>query len=159
MGWDGMRWDEMGWEIILKYYKCRFMALRSSGMLPPPLWQILQKQPAELWRSAEVKPRLLRLSMLWLMRWLNSAHLLCYRLTAWIMHAFLHLCPHKRWRTLGWRMWKNINSGPIAFLLHLYCIIHDEMCGLFLTSLQTYNSPITVHLRALYKGVIIIIFF
>lgn len=145
MEWDGMRWGWLGWEIILNRFKCRFMvlrfsfkcAVRSSGTLPPAPQQILRTQPAELRHSSEVRPRLLRLSMLWLMRWLNSARLLRYRLTAWIMHAFLHLCRHKRWRTLGWRMWENINSGSIAFLLHLYCIIHDEICGLVLTSVQT----------------------
>lgn len=135
-GWDEMGWTWMGCEIILNSFKCRFMALhlsfkcavRSSGTLPPALRQILRKAPAELRCGSEVRPGLLRLSMLWLMRWLNSARLLHYRLTAWIMHAFLHLCPHKPWRTLGWRMWKSINSGSIAFLLLLYCIIHDETC-------------------------------
>lgn len=159
---DGKRWAWMGWEIVLNRFKCRFMALRfsfkcavrSSGTLRPALRQIVRKEPAELRRSAEVRPGLLRLSMLWLMRWLNSARLLGYRLTAWIMHAFLHLCPHRRSRTLGWRMWENINSGSIAFLLHLYCIIHDEMRGLLLPIVQTYSTILSLHSRAFCCSVI-----
>lgn len=144
----------MGLEIILNGFKCRFMApwfsvkctgaiLRDAASGPAALQEVLRKERAELRCSEpQVRLRLLRLSMLWLMRWLNSARLLGYRLTAWIMHAFLHLCPHKRWCTLEWRMRENMNAASIGFLLHLYCIIHDE------------KYKLTDVLRAIYSGVI-----
>lgn len=150
MGWDGVGWGWRSYWMALSAVSWFCDLPLSARWDPPGCCLQPSSPPAEftetaLWTpaqhsEAEVRPGLLRLSMLWLMRWLNSVRLLRYRLTAWIMHAFLHLCPHKPWRTLGWRMRENINAGSMGFLLHLYCIMHDKMYKVTNNSAITFTS-------------------